>query len=126
MFMARTPTTYDVFNAVAEPRRREVLAVLATGEQPVNDIVAALGWPQPQVSKHLHVLHQVGLVRWRRNGRQRLYSVNGTGVKPIYDWAATFERYWDHQLAGIKRRAEQITQLAIPPTGRSHGDGKNN
>ena len=117
--MARTPTTYDVFNAVAEPRRREVLAVLASGEQPVNDIVAALGWPQPQVSKHLHVLHQVGLVTSRRNGRQRLYSVNGARVKPIYDWAATFERYWDHQLAGIKIRAEQIAKLAVPPPGRS-------
>ena len=111
---------------MAEPRRREVLAVLASGEQPVNDIVAALGWPQPQVSKHLHVLHQVGLVTSRRNGRQRLYSVNGARVKPIYDWAATFERYWDHQLAGIKIRAEQIAKLAVPPPGRSRGDGRNN
>lgn len=124
--MARTPTTFDVFNAVAEPRRREVLAVLASGEQPVNDIVAVLGWPQPQVSKHLRVLHQVGLVTSRRNGRQRLYSVNGARVKPIYDWAATFERYWDHQLMGIKRRAEQNAKLTIPPAGRSRGDGVNN
>ncbi len=124
--MARTPTTFDVFNAVAEPRRREVLAVLASGEQPVNDIVAALGWPQPQVSKHLRVLHQVGLVTSRRNGRQRLYSVDGSRVKPIYDWAATFERYWQHQLLGIKKRAEQMAKLTIPSAGRSRGDGHNN
>ena len=124
--MARTPTTFDVFNAVAEPRRREVLAVLASGEQPVNDIVAALGWPQPQVSKHLRVLHQVGLVTSRRNGRQRLYSVDGARVKPIYDWAATFERYWQHQLLGIKKRAEQMAKLTIPSAGRSRGDGHNN
>ncbi len=124
--MARTPTTFDVFNAVAEPRRREVLSVLASGESPVGDIVSTLGWPQPQVSKHLQVLHQVGLVTVRRQGRQRLYRINGPEIKPIYDWAATFERFWDHQLAAIKKRAEQKANFTIPPAGRSPGDAVNN
>ena len=124
--MARTPTTFDVFNAVAEPRRREVLSVLASGEKPVGDIVRTLGWPQPQVSKHLQVLNQVGLVIVRREGRHRLYRINGQEIKPIHDWAATFERFWDHQLAAIKHRAEQKAKLTIPPAGRSPGDPVNN
>ena len=92
--MARTPTTFDPFNAVAEPKRRKVLEVLGTEELSVNDIVERLGWNQPMVSKHLGVLKEVGLVSERRVGRQRLYRVNAERLKPIYDWVAPFERYW--------------------------------
>ena len=92
--MARTPTTYDPFNAVAEPKRRKVLEVLGTQELSVNQIVERLGWNQPMVSKHLGVLKEVGLVSERRVGRQRLYRVNAERLKPIYDWVAPFERYW--------------------------------
>jgi DNA-binding transcriptional ArsR family regulator len=92
--MARTPTTYDPFNAVAEPKRRQVLEVLGRQELSVNDIVQKLRWKQPMVSKHLGVLKQVGLVSERRVGRQRLYRVNAERLRPIYEWVAPFERYW--------------------------------
>ena len=95
--MARTPTTFDPFNAVAEPKRRQVLEVLGTQELSVNEIVERLGWNQPMVSKHLGVLKEVGLVRERRVGRQRLYRVNAERLKPIYDWVAPFERYWSER-----------------------------
>ena len=95
--MARTPTTYDPFNAVAEPKRRQVLEVLGTQELSVNELVERLGWNQPMVSKHLSVLKEVGLVSERRAGRQRLYRVNGERLKPIYDWVAPFERYWSER-----------------------------
>ena len=106
--MPRAATTSDVFNAVAEPKRRRVLGTLANGERSVNDIVAALHWPQPQVSKHLGVLRQVGLVSVRIKGRQRLYRVNGERLKPIYDWVAMYESFWQHQLERIKARAEAM------------------
>jgi DNA-binding transcriptional ArsR family regulator len=92
--MARIPTTYDPFNAVAEPKRRRILEALGPAERSVNEIVEALGWPQPMVSKHLAVLKKAGLVRERRDGRQRLYRVNMEKLKPIYDWVTPFERYW--------------------------------
>ena len=92
--MARTPTTFDPFNAVAEPKRRRVLEVLGTQELSVNELVERLGWNQPMVSKHLGVLKEVGLVSERRVGRQRLYKVNAEQLKPIYEWVAPFERYW--------------------------------
>lgn len=95
--MARTPTTYDPFNAVAEPKRRQVLETLATQELPVNDMVERLGWPQPMLSKHLGVLKKVGLVSERRVGRQRLYRVNAERIKPIHDWAKLFERQWEER-----------------------------
>ncbi len=93
--MARTPTTFDPFNAVAEPKRRQVLEMLGRQELSVNEIVKKLGWTQPMVSKHLGVLKQVGLVSERRVGRQRLYRVNAERLKPILDWVAPFERYWN-------------------------------
>ena len=104
--MPRAPTTLDPFNAIAEPKRREVLNALGGGERPVSAVVQSLGWPQPQVSKHLAVLRQVGLVSVRRQGRKRMYRVNGDQLKPIHDWAKTFERFWSHQLDRIKQRAE--------------------
>jgi len=92
--MARAPTTHDPFNAIAEPRRRQVLELLGARELSVNEIVAELGWTQPMVSKHLGVLKQVGLVSERRVGRQHLYRMNAERLKPIFDWVAPFERYW--------------------------------
>jgi len=92
--MARRPTTHDPFNAVAEPKRRQVLEVLSTEELSVNEIVERLGWSQPMVSKHLAVLKQVGLVSERRIGRQRLYRINPERLKPIYEWVRPFERFW--------------------------------
>ena len=92
--MARIPTTHDPFNAVAEPKRRQILEVLGTEERSVNEIVEMLGWTQPMVSKHLAVLKKVGLVRERRVGRQRLYTVDMEKLKPIHDWVTPFEKYW--------------------------------
>jgi DNA-binding transcriptional ArsR family regulator len=105
--MARACTTLDAFNAVAEPKRRRVLDVLAGRERPVNDMVELLGWPQPMLSKHLAVLKQVGLVSMRQKGRQRIYRVNGDEIKPIHDWAKTFEKFWTNQLDQIQKRAEE-------------------
>jgi DNA-binding transcriptional ArsR family regulator len=95
--MARKPTTHDPFNAVAEPKRRQVLEVLGTKERSVNEVVELLGWSQPTVSKHLGVLKQVGLVSERRVGRRRLYRVNAERLKPIYDWVAPFKQYWSER-----------------------------
>jgi DNA-binding transcriptional ArsR family regulator len=92
--VARAATTADAFNAVAEPRRREILDALAGGEHPVNDLVQSLGLAQPQVSKHLRVLRQVGAVEVRDKGRQRLYRLNGRALKPIHDWVSSYERLW--------------------------------
>ena len=95
--MARRPTTHDPFNAVAEPRRRELLEALGTDELSVSELVKRLGWNQPMVSKHLGVLKQVGLVKETRVGRQRLYRVNPEQLKPIFDWVTPFERYWSER-----------------------------
>jgi DNA-binding transcriptional ArsR family regulator len=105
--MARSPTTSDAFNAVAEPRRRQILDLLARGERPVNDLVASLGLAQPQVSKHLRVLREVGLVSVRGAGRRRIYKLDAERLKPIHDWVQTFEPFWEHQLDRIKKRAER-------------------
>jgi len=106
--MARTPTTFDPFNAVAEPKRRQVLEVLGTQELSVNELVERLGWNQPMVSKHLGVLKQVGLVSERRAGRQRLYRVNAERLKPIYDWVAPFERYWSESYDRLDEILEDL------------------
>ena len=95
--MARVATTADAFNAVAEPRRRELLDALAGGEQAVNDLAARLGLAQPQVSKHLRVLREVGAVQVRDQGRRRLYRLNGAALKPIHDWVAGFEQTWSER-----------------------------
>ena len=106
--MARTPTTYDPFNAVAEPKRRQVLEVIGNGELSVNEIVKKLGWTQPMVSKHLGVLKQVGLVEERRAGRQRLYRVNAERLKPIFEWVAPFERYWSGRFDRLDQLLEEM------------------
>jgi len=104
--MARAVTTSDAFNAVAEPRRREILNYLALQERPVGEIVDALEMEQPSVSKHLRVLRDVGLVHARRDGRQMFYRTNAEAIRPLHEWAGTFERYWKQQLVRIKERAE--------------------
>jgi DNA-binding transcriptional ArsR family regulator len=95
--VARAATTADAFNAVAEPRRRQILDLLVGGERPVNDLVRRLGLAQPQVSKHLRVLREVGAVDVRDEGRQRLYRLNGHALKPIHDWVKNYERTWSER-----------------------------
>jgi DNA-binding transcriptional ArsR family regulator len=106
-FMARAATTSDAFNAIAEPRRRDILDYLAHRERAVGDIVTALGLAQPSVSKHLKVLRDVGLVDVRRDGRQILYRTNVEAIRPLHEWTGRFERYWRNQLSRIKERAER-------------------
>jgi DNA-binding transcriptional ArsR family regulator len=105
--MARAATTSDAFNAVAEPRRREILNFLALQERPVGEIVDAMGLEQPSVSKHLRVLKDVGLVSVRREGRHKFYRTNAMAIQPLYEWTSTFEKFWRHQLTRIKERAEE-------------------
>ena len=112
--MARAATTADPFNAVAEPRRREILDALVAGERPVNDLVAQLGLTQPQVSKHLRVLREVGAVEVRDAGRQRLYRLNGEALRPIHDWVRAYEGTWserfdrlDDVLDDLKHKEEE-------------------
>jgi DNA-binding transcriptional ArsR family regulator len=104
--MARAATTSDAFNAVAEPRRREILNYLVLQERPVGEIVDLMGLEQPSVSKHLRVLLEVGLVSVRRDGRRMLYRTNAEAIRPLHEWTGTFERYWRHQLSRVKERAE--------------------
>jgi DNA-binding transcriptional ArsR family regulator len=106
--MARAPTTTDAFNAVAEPRRREILDVLASGELPVGDLVALLGLAQPQVSKHLKVLKDVGLVDVRDEGRQRLYRLNGRPLKPIHDWVSNYRQAWEERFQALDQLLEEL------------------
>jgi DNA-binding transcriptional ArsR family regulator len=108
--MARAATTADAFNAVAEPRRRQILDVLAGGERPVNDLVRLLGLPQPQVSKHLRVLREVGVVAVRSEGRQRLYRLNGQALKPIHDWVKNYERSWSERFDQLDVVLKELKQ----------------
>jgi DNA-binding transcriptional ArsR family regulator len=108
--VARAATTTDAFNAVAEPRRREILDFLAGGERPVNDLVRVLGLAQPQVSKHLRVLREVGAVDVREDGRRRLYRLNGPALKPIHDWVKEYERTWSDRFDQLDVVLEELTQ----------------
>ena len=123
--MPRAATTTDVFNAIAEPRRREIVELLARrGPLAVGTLVVALGLPQPAVSKHLGVLRQVGLVDVRRHGRQQMYKINAGQLKPIHDWVKTYERFWSHQLQRIKASAEaKAKQQRELPNQRSDSHG---
>jgi DNA-binding transcriptional ArsR family regulator len=105
--MPRAATTSDTFNAIAEPRRRDILDYLAPRERPVGDIVVALGLLQPSVSKHLRVLRDVGLVEVRRDGRQVFYRTNAEEIRQIHEWTRRFERYWRNQLTRVRERAER-------------------
>ena len=115
--MARAATTTDAFNAVAEPRRREILDLLACGERPVNDLVHALGLAQPQVSKHLRVLRDVGAVDVRSEGRQRLYRLNGRALKPIHDWVREYERTWSERFDELDAVLEELKEKEARNTG---------
>ncbi len=115
--MARAATTTDAFNAVAEPRRRQILDVLASGERPVNDLVTVLGLAQPQVSKHLRVLREVGLVAVREEGRQRMYSLNGQPLKPIHDWLKDYARTWEERFEALDELLEELKE-------KEEGDGR--
>jgi len=106
--MARAATTADAFNAVAEPRRREILDLLASGERPVNELVRLTGLAQPQVSKHLRVLREVGTVDVRGEGRRRLYSLNGHALKPIHDWVRTYEQTWTDRFDALDEALEEL------------------
>jgi DNA-binding transcriptional ArsR family regulator len=106
--VARAATTTDAFNAVAEPRRRQILDILAAGERPVNDLVAALGLAQPLVSRHLRVLREVGLVRVREEGRQRLYRLDGGPLQPIHEWVGGFAWTWERR---FERMDEVLREL---------------
>ena len=114
--MARAATTTDTFNAVAEPRRRAILDLLAGGERPVGDLVRLLGVPQPQVSKHLRVLREVGAVEVRDDGRRRLYRLNGRALKPIHDWVSSYERLWSD-------RFDQLDVVLEDLKPKEQGDG---
>jgi DNA-binding transcriptional ArsR family regulator len=114
--VARASTTADAFNAVAEPRRRQILDVLAGGERPVNDLVQALGLAQPQVSKHLRVLREVGAVEVRGDGRRRLYRLNGQALKPIHDWVRDYERTWSE-------RFDELDAVLEDLKAKEEGDG---
>jgi DNA-binding transcriptional ArsR family regulator len=114
--MARAATTADAFNAVAEPRRRQILDLLAGGERPVNDLVRELGVAQPQVSKHLRVLREVGAVEVREEGRQRLYRLNGVALKPIHDWVKPYEDLWTERFDELDAVLEELKR-------KEQGDG---
>ena len=115
--MPRAPTTADVFNAIAEPRRRQIIDLLQAGrEHAVGELVEKLALPQPAVSKHLSVLRKVGIVVVSKRGQQRLYRLNAQELKPVHDWVKGYERYWTHQLKRIKERAER--------TARSRSDAE--
>jgi DNA-binding transcriptional ArsR family regulator len=109
--MARAAATADAFNAVAEPRRRQILDVLAGGERPVNDLVELVGLAQPLVSKHLRVLREVGLVEVRDQGRQRMYRLNGQALKLIYDWVKSYERTWSERFGRLDAVLEELKDM---------------
>ena len=117
--MARAATTTDAFNAVAEPRRRQILDLLAGGERPVNDLVQETGLAQPQVSKHLRVLREVGVVDVREHGRQRVYRLNGLALKPIHDWVKNYERTWSDRFERLDVVLEELKRE------EAEGDGGN-
>jgi DNA-binding transcriptional ArsR family regulator len=121
--MARAATTTDVFNAIAEPRRREIIGVLVDGQaRAVSDVVRIVQLPQPTVSKHLSVLRRVGVVTVVKRGQHRMYRLNAAELKPVHDWVKTFEKYWTHQISRIKERAEQ---KAVEAIGQARGTVQN-
>jgi DNA-binding transcriptional ArsR family regulator len=122
--MARAATTADAFNAVAEPRRRQILDALVDGERPVNDLVQLLGLAQPQVSKHLRVLREVGAVVVRDEGRQRLYRLNGQALKPIHDWVKHYERSWSERFELLDVVLEELVLEELKQEEEGDGSGK--
>lgn len=124
--MARAATTTDVFNAVAEPRRREIIGLLSNGQEwAVNDVVLRLRLAQPAVSKHLGVLRKVGVVTAVKRGQHRMYRLEAARLKPIYDWSRTYERFWTNQIIRIKERAEQKAMERIVRENQIRNDKTN-
>ncbi len=116
--MARAATTTDAFNAVAEPRRRQILDLVAGAERPVGELVELLGLAQPQVSKHLRVLREVGAVSVRDNGRQRLYRLNGQALKPIHDWVKAYEQTWTDRFEALDEVLDELRQQEADDASR--------
>ncbi|TCK20998.1 ArsR/SmtB family transcription factor [Pseudonocardia endophytica] len=108
--MARVATTSDAFNAIAEPQRREILTLLREGERPVTGLARDLGMTQPQTSKHLRVLREVGLVHARGDGKQRLYGLDARGLRPVHEWLGGFERFWSESLDRLDEYVQELTQ----------------
>src|SRR3954452_5358053 len=108
--MARAATTSDTFNAIAEPQRRARLMLLRGGEGPVTDLARDLGMTQPQASKHLRVLREVGLVRVRGVGKQRLYGLDATGLRPVHEWVGGFERFWSESFDRLDEYVRDLKQ----------------
>ena len=108
--VARAATTSDAFNAIAEPQRRDILALLRAGERPVTDLAQALGMSQPGASKHLRVLREVGLVRDRKAGRQRLYGLDARGLRPVREWTDGFEQFWGESFERLDAYVQELTQ----------------
>ena len=109
-FVARAATTSDAFNAIAEPQRRDILALLRAGERPVTDLARELGMSQSRASKHLRVLREVGLVRDRRAGKQRLYGLDARGLRPVHEWTGGFERFWNERFDRLDAYVQEIKQ----------------
>jgi DNA-binding transcriptional ArsR family regulator len=125
--MARAATTADVFNAIAEPRRRQIIQLLAAGggrAHAVGELVETLGLAQPAVSKHLGVLRSVGLVTVSKQGQRRLYALNAEELKPVHDWAKQFEQFWSHQADRIKARAERVAKERAAAARSPHATDK--
>src|SRR5512147_2204073 len=108
--MARAATTSDVFNAIAEPQRREILVLLRAGERPVTELAQELGMTQPGASKHLRVLRDVGLVRDRKAGKQRLYGLDARGLRPVHEWTGGFERFWNESFDRLDEYVQDLKQ----------------
>lgn len=120
--MARAATTSDAFNAIAEPQRREILVLLRGGERPVTDLARNLGMTQPQASKHLRVLREVGLVRVRGAGKQRLYGLDARALRPIHAWVGGFERFWDESFDRLEDYVQELKQARAQ--GPDDGDAR--
>jgi DNA-binding transcriptional ArsR family regulator len=123
--MARAATTTDAFNAVAEPRRREILDLLARGERPVNDLVGLLGLAQPQVSKHLRVLREVDLVHVRDEGRQRMYRINPGPLRDIHDWLRKYEQFWNERFDLMDTVLTELAEAGLTEEGTDEHDERN-
>ena len=108
--MARAATTSDVFNAIAEPQRREILTLLRAGDRPAGDVARALGLTQPSASKHLRVLREVGLVHDRKAGKQRMYGLDARGLRPIHEWTGGFQEFWNESLGRLDAYVRQLTE----------------
>lgn len=121
--MARAATTSDVFNAIAEPQRRDILTLLRTGDRAAGDVARELRLSQPGASKHLRVLREVGLVRVRRSGKQRVYGLDARGLRPIHEWTGGFAQFWTESLGRLDAYLRQLDEEDSPPTDRHPTQG---